>query len=198
MAARGFEGYVPEVTLDFFKSSVLPHQPEDTIAKLDGAVASFVNSEWDCWKDFLLASDPKDVEDEIEEVEKEDVFAAFPGLLNEIVTNVTSVLGRRKEEVTFEAVASSNEHLDSEDDVEEDFKVDAFAALRKRTQPLPSTSAAAADASADEDSTRPPSRFSQQAADALFVCALKKGARRKDILRVSLEPVVSHSSLLYD
>ena len=198
MAARGFEGYVPEVTLDFFKSSVLPHQPEDIVAKLDGAVASLVDSEQDCWKDLLADSDPKDVtvEDEIEEDEEDSVFAAFPSLLNEIVTHITSVLGRQKEEVTFEVVTSSNERFDSENDVEEDFKVDAFAALRKRTQPLPSTSAA--DASADENSTKPPSRFSQQAADALFVCALKKGARRKDILRVSLEPVVSHSSLLYD
>ena len=185
MAARGFEGYVPEVTLDFFKSSVLPHQPEDIVAKLDGAVASLVDLKRDCWKDFLADSNPKDVtvEDEIEDEEEDPVFAAFPGLLNEIVANITSVLGRRKEEMTFEVVASSNEHLDSEDDVDADSKVDAFAALRKRTQPFPSTSAA--DAGADGNSTKPPSHFSQQAADALFVCALQKGLRRKDILRVS-------------
>ena len=187
MAARGFEGYVPEVTLDFFKSSVLPHQSEDTIAKLDGAVASLVDLERGCWKEFLADSNPKDVpvEDEIEDEEEDPVFAAFPGLLNEIVANVTSALGRQKEEVAFEVVASSNEHFDSEDDMDADFKVDAFAALRKRTQPLPSESASAADASADENSTKPPSHFSQHVADALFVCALKKGARRKDILCVS-------------
>ena len=63
--------------------------------------------------------------------EEENVFAAFPGLLNEIVTNVTSVLGRQKEEVTFEVVASSNEHLDSEDD-ENDESMLAYSDLSLR------------------------------------------------------------------
>ena len=117
MAARGFEGYVPEVTLDFFKSSVLPHQPEEIIAKFDGAVASLVDSERDCWKDFLVDSNPKNVEDEITDEEEEDVFVE--AALKEKLEKEKSRTAKRKDRLQARngndlLLASSLQHVVAE------------------------------------------------------------------------------------
>lgn len=164
MAADDLEGYVPEVSLGFFKSSVLPSLSEGKIAKFDEAVTSLVDAEQNRWKKFPV--DPKDIEEQ-----ENRTVVPFPSLVNQIVIALIPALGCHTEEVVFEVEARPNETLDSRNSLHANSQVDTFVALRKRKgmgtclckekKPATDNSATkpAFPAGADDNSSQPPLMF---------------------------------------
>ena len=123
MAVMDLEGYVPEVELQYFKSSVLPPLSKEQLDKLRVAVSSLVDTEKDCWDSF--EKDPC-CADGIEDV----VFRPFPVLLNSIIAKVAEDLGHAKELATWKAQGKPTETLHFENNLHATFRPDAFAALR--------------------------------------------------------------------
>lgn len=90
------EGRVAEVSLDVFKSSVLPTLSPGALNKLDDTVAHLVSN--DRWNDFL--------EDPAHSTDREDVvFANLPKLIDNIAKAVAPVLqvGCEENSVTWKA-----------------------------------------------------------------------------------------------
>ena len=189
MAIKDLEGYVPEVSLRYFESSVLPPLSPEQLTQLSAAISPLVNTEEDRWTSF--DTDPCDTEG-VEDV----VFAPFPVLLNSIMDAVAEDLGHTKGHAAWKAQGRPTEVLHFENNPHATLKPDAFAALRilrglgmpPRTlkvlvQKTLTTSPVDADAS---DTLCKPSDVSQNAADVVFVCEFKKKDSPEDVLDVSL------------
>ena len=123
MAIKDLEGYVPEVSLRYFESSVLPPLSPEQLTQLSAAISPLVNTEEDRWTSF--DTDPCDTEG-VEDV----VFAPFPVLLNSIIDAVAEDLGHAKGHAAWKAQGRPTEVLHFENNPHATLKPDAFAALR--------------------------------------------------------------------
>ena len=123
MAIKDLEGYVPEVSLRYFESSVLPPLSPEQLTQLSAAISPLVNTEEDRWTSF--DTDPCDTEG-VEDV----VFAPFPVLLNSIIDAVAEDLGHAKGHAAWKAQGRPTETLHFENNLHATFRPDAFAALR--------------------------------------------------------------------
>ena len=196
MAIADLEGCIPEVSLDYFKASVLPPLTREQLFSLGSAASSHVDPKSDLWAEF--STDPKNAEGP-----ENTVFTILPDLLNGIVKGVANAFGREKEDAMWQAQANPNTVFNSEKTLHANFSVDGFAALQEprglgpyvwkdrkeeeggigknpTDKPAPSTDSGVRDVSPQ------PFDCVRNAADVVFVYVVRQNNDfRKDVLDVS-------------
>lgn len=141
-------GDVAEVSLDVFKSSVLPILDPTVFNKLENAVAHLVsNNRW--------ISFPKDPA-EYKEVE-DKAFANLPTLINDIAMAVApeAVLGLAKDDVKWKAGARPTKTFQVENNLHATYKPDGSGMLlrRNKTVAFSETNISGVSASPEAQST---------------------------------------------
>lgn len=172
------EGYVAEVSLEFFKRSVLP--PLENVAAIEVGVAEFIKN--DRWTSFAI--DPKNVK------EHEDrAFELLPELLNNIIAVAAPVLHLRPGDAKWKVQARPAYTLKSENNLHATYKPDGYSVLLRPWRPSgagrQSKNESKQSPSLEKpDPDSPGAILSQNASDAVWLYELKKDDGQTCVLRV--------------